>query len=66
MTTFGHTTDDIEKAIELMDRASQYLPFDDILVDGKEYRLRRNLLECLDSACNYLDILEKEEEEENE
>ena len=24
----------------------------------------RNLLECLDSACNYLDILEKEEEED--
>lgn len=55
---------EIKKAIELMDSASQYLPFDDIVVDGREYQLRRNLLDCLDSACNYLDILEKEEEED--
>ena len=64
MTTFGHTTHDIKQAIELMDRATQYLPYDDIIVDGKEYQLRRNLLDCLDSACGYLDILEKEEEED--
>jgi len=62
MTTFGHTSHDIKQAIELMDRATQYLPYDVVIVDGNEYELRRNLLECLDSACAYLDILEKKEE----
>ena len=66
MTTFGHTTHDIKQAIELMDRATQYLPFDEVYIDGKEYPLRKALLDCLDSACGYLDILEKKEEEENE
>ena len=49
-----------------MDRATQYLPYDLMVLDGKEFQLRRNLLDCLDSACAYLDILEKKEEEENE
>ena len=55
---------DVKKAADLMDRASQFLPYDVVIVDGKEYELRRNLLECLDSVCAYLDVLEKEEEEQ--
>ena len=63
MTTFGHTTHDIKQAIELMDRATQYLPFDEVYIDGKEYPLRKALLDCMDSSCYYLDKLEKEEKE---
>ena len=53
-----------------MDRASQYLPekFTSLpstsYPHGQEHRPRQDLLECVDSVCEYLNILEKEEEED--
>ena len=61
---------DVKKAADLMDRASQYLPekFTSLpnppyYPHGQEHTPRRDLLECIDSVCAYLDVLEKEEEE---
>ena len=62
---------DVKKAIDLMDRASQYLPekFTSLSYcsrssHGQEHTPRQDLLDCLDSVCAYLDVLEKEEEEQ--
>ena len=63
---------DIKKAIELMDRASQFLPDQfmslpsEYYPHGQEHKPRQDLLDCLDSVCAYLEVLEKKEEEENE
>jgi len=66
MTTFGHTSHDIKQAIELMDRATQFLPYDEVYINGNEYPIRKAMIELMDTVCYYLDILEKKEEEENE
>ena len=63
---------DIKKAIELMDRATQFLPEkfqslpSEYYPDGQEHKPRQDLLACLDSACAYLGVLEKEESEADE
>jgi hypothetical protein len=57
---------DIKKAIELMDRATQFLPekFTSLPSEyypyGQEHKPRQDQLDCLDSVCEYLDVLEKE------
>ena len=55
---------DVKKAIDLIDRASQYLPEKFTSSTHLIHRPRQDLLDCLDSVCAYLDVLEKEEEEE--
>lgn len=60
---------DIKKAIEFMDRATQFLPerFQTLpskyYPDGQEHKPRQDLLDCLDSVCAYLDVLEKKDED---
>ena len=63
---------DIKNAIELMDRATQFLPDQfmslpsEYYPHGQEHKPRQDLLDCLDSACAYLGALEKEESEADE
>ena len=55
-----------------MDRATQFLPDQfmslpsEYYPHGQEHKPRQDLLDCLDSVCAYLEVLEKKEEEENE
>ena len=50
-----------------MDRATQFLPErfqtlpSEYYPDGQEHKPRQDLLDCLDSACAYLEVLEKKE-----
>ena len=55
---------DVKKAIDIIYRASQYLPEKFTSSTHLIHTPRRDLLECIDSVCAYLDVLEKEEEEQ--
>ena len=48
---------DVKKAIDLIDRASQYLPEKFTSSTHLIHRPRQDLLDCLDSVCAYLDVL---------